>query len=278
MSTEAEAEMWDAIAEHARRAEPAPAPEPDCQICHGTGYDDAFASPCDCARNAPPSTDWQRRLAGTAGDYDRRTDRAHTPGERLDGRTFGRSSSSPPSPDDVTDLGPLAAWLSEQTWSDFAQSLADQHRRTGRLSPRQIAAGAKMRDTCERRRAERGDDPERPDDKRPAPAPAATVEPGRYAINLADGHGTRFFKVDAPEDGRWRGYTFVDEQASDDYYPVKNRDRRATILAAIAIDPHAALIRYGRELGRCGRCGRTLTDATSRANGIGPECAQKVSA
>lgn len=33
-----------------------------------------------------------------------------------------------------------------------------------------------------------------------------------------------------------------------------------------------ARILFGMELGRCGCCGRTLTDETSRARGIGPTC------
>lgn len=40
-------------------------------------------------------------------------------------------------------------------------------------------------------------------------------------------------------------------------------------------DPEAALIRYGLEIGRCGHCNRVLTDASSRAAGIGPVCAGK---
>lgn len=32
---------------------------------------------------------------------------------------------------------------------------------------------------------------------------------------------------------------------------------------------------FGREIGRCGRCGRHLTDEASRAFGLGPECASK---
>ncbi len=102
---------------------------------------------------------------------------------------------------------------------------------------------------------------------------APTVGDGRYAIDTAD--GLRFYRVNTPTEGRWQGYTFVDAVASDDCYPVKNRERRAAILDAIAVDPMAALLRYGREIGACGHCGRTLTDATSRAAGIGPVCAAK---
>jgi hypothetical protein len=34
-------------------------------------------------------------------------------------------------------------------------------------------------------------------------------------------------------------------------------------------------IRYGLELGHCGRCGRELTNEASREAGIGPICAGK---
>lgn len=37
-----------------------------------------------------------------------------------------------------------------------------------------------------------------------------------------------------------------------------------------------AMERYGREIGKCGRCGRHLTDEVSRALGLGPECASKM--
>lgn len=99
------------------------------------------------------------------------------------------------------------------------------------------------------------------------------VPAGRYAVKIGD--TLRFFKVDKPTDGRWAGYTFVSEQAGDNEYRVTNRERREGIIAAIAVNPGERARRYGRELGRCGVCNRTLTDATSRANGIGPVCAEK---
>lgn len=102
-----------------------------------------------------------------------------------------------------------------------------------------------------------------------APDTLPTVADGRYAV---EHEGTlKFFKV---KNGQ-RGFVFLDRQASDDLYPIKNRATKAEILALIAADPHAALVRYGRELGVCGRCGRTLTDEASRAAGIGPICIDK---
>lgn len=97
------------------------------------------------------------------------------------------------------------------------------------------------------------------------------VPAGRYAI----GTPAKFYRVDRPTEGRWAGYTFVKVQASDEWYNV-NRTAAPAILQEIAKDPQQAMKRYGLELGRCGHCGRTLTDPESIAAGIGPICAGKM--
>lgn len=98
----------------------------------------------------------------------------------------------------------------------------------------------------------------------------AEVADGRYAVEVA---GTlRFFKV---KNGNRPGFVFLDVQASDDWHAIHNVSRIREIVALIAVDPKAAMIRYGQELGECGHCGRTLTDEASRAAGIGPICASK---
>lgn len=102
---------------------------------------------------------------------------------------------------------------------------------------------------------------------------APVVPAGRYAVRL-DGEELAFFRVDTPTKGRWEGYTFVKQQAGSDYYPVRG-PRAAAVLASVAQDPRAASLRYGVELGSCGVCGRELTDAESRAAGIGPVCASR---
>ena len=98
------------------------------------------------------------------------------------------------------------------------------------------------------------------------------VKAGHYAIEF-EGQ-LRFFKVDTPDEGRWAGFTFVSEQASDDFWAVKGA-RKTEVLNAIA-DDEDALARYGKELGICGLCSRTLTDPESRERGIGPTCASKL--
>lgn len=102
-----------------------------------------------------------------------------------------------------------------------------------------------------------------------ASATRPTVANGRYA--LVAGDGVKFYRVNTPDSGKWSGYTFVSALASDDEHAIRNRDARSAILAAIVADPDS-LARYGREIGACGICNRTLTDDESRARGIGPVC------
>lgn len=87
---------------------------------------------------------------------------------------------------------------------------------------------------------------------------------GRYAVETDEGH-LAFYVANA-----WGLYV----QASDELHPVAHYARQR-IIDKIATDPEAASIRYGLEIGACGRCGRTLTNDESRERGIGPECAKK---
>jgi len=82
--------------------------------------------------------------------------------------------------------------------------------------------------------------------------------------------------VDKPAQGQWAGRTYLKEQAGDEFWPVKGLKHTEEILRAITADYRAAMIRYGKEIGRCGHCHRTLTDETSRARGIGPVCYAKM--
>lgn len=105
--------------------------------------------------------------------------------------------------------------------------------------------------------------------------PGAEVPDGRYAVTEADGI-LRFYRVATPSAGRWAGFTFIDVQASDELYKLRDRTRKGIVLALIATNPKAAMLRYGIELGHCGHCGRTLTNEVSRSYGIGPICRGKM--
>lgn len=95
-----------------------------------------------------------------------------------------------------------------------------------------------------------------------------------YAVEMKG--VTMFYRVDRPKDGKWAGRTFVSVQASEDFWPIKDRTMRDEILRTIALDPQKAMLDYGLKLGRCGHCRKTLTNEESRARGIGPICWSKM--
>ncbi len=99
------------------------------------------------------------------------------------------------------------------------------------------------------------------------------VPAGHYALTV-DGR-TRFYRVDRPTEGTWAGAVFIREQAGDEFYPMRGQ-RRDVAMDAIAADPAKASRAYGLSIGRCGLCNRTLTDASSRARGLGPTCGARV--
>jgi hypothetical protein len=97
---------------------------------------------------------------------------------------------------------------------------------------------------------------------------------GYFAINVPDGFGgapVKFYRVTRVTSGR----IFVDAQASDEYHSVKTPASLELVLGRIMGDPVKAAELYASSLGRCYRCGRTLTDETSRSVGMGPECRSK---
>jgi len=117
---------------------------------------------------------------------------------------------------------------------------------------------------------------------KPAAAPVErgdlwpSVPEGRYAVVDPEDQVLKFYAVDKPREGRWAGWTFLAVFASDERHPVKAHETKQRILDLIAANPEAASARFGQEMGSCGICGRTLTDETSRARGIGPVCAQRL--
>lgn len=103
------------------------------------------------------------------------------------------------------------------------------------------------------------------------------VPDGRYAITTEGETQARFYRVNSPKDGKWKGYTFVSEvkggQTSwGNERSIRDRAERNAVLHAIARDTQKAMADYGFQTGRCGKCHALLTDEVSVANGIGPVC------
>lgn len=117
----------------------------------------------------------------------------------------------------------------------------------------------------------------------PTPTTAPTREPypdvpaGHYATISATGNNDfDFWRVDRPEEGQWKGRTFVKRVIGGK--PDKNVYRqtaRDALKAILAEGIEVTRTRYGTEIGQCWKCNRHLTDETSRALGIGPDCRSK---
>lgn len=102
------------------------------------------------------------------------------------------------------------------------------------------------------------------------------VPEGYYAVDSATGNNDLdFYKVDCPQDGKWAGRVFVKRViGGHPETPVRGTEAKAALGRIAAAGWQAAAERYGQEIGRCGKCNRTLTDEESRAHGIGPVCRQ----
>lgn len=110
----------------------------------------------------------------------------------------------------------------------------------------------------------------------PMPVSASGIPDGYYAVKGVEGHKNdiSFFRLRSPKQGNWVGYQFTDQVVGHGKrYPVKDTDAREKIHKMIEEQGIVACQQlYGQEIGACGRCGRELTDDTSRARGIGPDC------
>ena len=173
-------------------------------------------------------------------------------------------------------LEDLVAWLAEQSWSEFAVSLASQYRTKGFLSPKQQAAGYSMMQKVQAKRQAKEETPEvKGLDLSALPSGYYAVPGGDTRLKVRVAHGKPGTK--------WDGWTFVSDGAEygsrtnyGSQRPGQNyRGQIVEQLTAIVADPKEAMTAYGKLWGVCGSCGRMLEDETSIAAGIGPICAAK---
>ena len=93
---------------------------------------------------------------------------------------------------------------------------------------------------------------------------------GYYAVEW---NGDLKFYVVREGKGNWSGRKFLNRYRTD-YLDRPAARERADVIALIMADAQAARETFARETTHCYRCGRRLTDAESRARGIGPDCAR----
>jgi hypothetical protein len=115
-----------------------------------------------------------------------------------------------------------------------------------------------------------GEPVKEPEERKPFPR----VPAGHYATPSATGNNDLdFWRVDVPEDGRWKGYQFVKRVIGGrPSVAVKGSTARAALEAIIANGIDKSGVLYGQTIGRCRFCNRHLTDEVSRQFGAGPDC------
>lgn len=101
---------------------------------------------------------------------------------------------------------------------------------------------------------------------------------GRYAMQEIDPITKeliwKFYVV--TQSRRNTSLRFMQEQYGDNKrsVPYTKLDLVCTIINS---NPQFHMEQYGKQIGRCGKCGRTLTDPESIERGIGPECWSRMS-
>lgn len=104
---------------------------------------------------------------------------------------------------------------------------------------------------------------------------------GHYAVKIGD--ELRFFRVDKPTSGKWKGWCFVKHEVSEQTFPVatirpdnsvtwKTPALQPAFLEVVA-NPKPAAELYGELFTRCALCNIRLTDPKSIERKIGPDCA-----
>ncbi len=117
-----------------------------------------------------------------------------------------------------------------------------------------------------------------PVERTPEPEPVAptrarldfkAIPDGNYAVR-EDGV-IKFYRVSTGKSG----YKNVQVRASDDLHMLFGRAGIAVLHRIVEAGLAESAMLFATELGRCWRCGKSLTDEESRARGMGPDCASK---
>jgi len=119
-------------------------------------------------------------------------------------------------------------------------------------------------------------DPSGYGDPQPAKADAKAVPAGYYATKSRTGNNDLDFWLVQDGKGKWSGYKFVKRILGGHAPQYMRKQEQWFALNRIAESGiEAGNKLFAAELGRCYKCGKDLTDETSRALGIGPTCRAK---
>ena len=154
----------------------------------------------------------------------------------------------------------LAAWLAEQNWSSFAQSLARAYTRWGRLSEKQEAAARSMHAKCMTRNA-----------AREASKSATPPDVGFYCTS----DGT-FYRV---QSNKAKTNVYAKELVAPHvgarpYWKYVGRLPFSNLGSDAKLTREQAAT-FGHTHGHCLICTRELSDEESVMRGVGPVCWSK---
>jgi hypothetical protein len=117
--------------------------------------------------------------------------------------------------------------------------------------------------------------------KQRGPVESAVPE-GKYAIkwtNILEPY-IEFYQVDKPDEGRWKGYTFVKRligaPGNFRQEPVRGPAATEVLRSIVRAGTEESSKLFGQEIGVCGICSSPLTNDESRTYGIGPICRVKM--
>lgn len=170
----------------------------------------------------------------------------------------------------------------------FANNMLDALKKYGSLTERQLASVRK----CVLSSADRAIARAQAQAERAESAPEVNLGALADAFNSALEKGNKhprlrldsFVFTPAPKLGKNAGAIYIKEEGQylgkvigNKFFKVRecSEDQEKRIIDA-SVDPKGAAIKYGRMLGACSVCGKTLKDPESIEMGIGPICAGKM--
>lgn len=168
------------------------------------------------------------------------------------------------------------------SWNSFVAQLLEQLNERGTLSDRQIECATSSCDKADARKVEKTQE-------RAKNGGSVDISKIEEMFNIARNNGLKKLKfrtkiIDisvAPSHGRNAGSLYVMHSGeyagkitAGTFIPAFNaKPDTLALVCEIAQNPSQEARDYGIETGKCGCCGRELTDPDSIANGIGPICA-----
>ena len=155
---------------------------------------------------------------------------------------------------EATDLATVMAWISDQKWSDFAQSLAEQFARKGTLSEKQEAAARKMFAKAA---------------ARPAKAPVADAPHGLHVRE----NGEIVRVLNTRNSGQKVAKRLVHDSYGDWSWEYLGKRGLAGLSTETLMSAEQAMA-WGQKYLRCVACFAELTDKRSMAAGYGETCSR----